>query len=177
MSTRVIAPSLEYEDAFLTMLADFETNEPQNAEWYAPARADFAAYVHGLLDEEQGQNLRRGWVACTHRWLLGPGEAIVGVARVRHHIDTLFLFRDGGHIGYDVAPSRRGCGFGHAALRAALAEANRLGLERVLIVTGATNLASRAVIERQGGELESIAFSEFWSEDLCRYWIQPARHA
>jgi predicted acetyltransferase len=66
--------------------------------------------------------------------------------------------------------------FGHAALRAALGEPERLRLARVLIVTGATNLASRAVIGRQGGELEAMAFSEFCKDELCRYWIALPRH-
>jgi len=176
MAIRVVAPSVEYRQAFLTMLADFDARSPHELEVYAPARTDFAGYVQSLSDEERGQNLRAGWVPCTHRWLLAPNETIVGVARLRHRIDTPFLFKDGGHIGYDVAPGQRGHGFGHAALRAALVEAGILGLERVLVVTGAANLASRAVIERQGGELETVSFSEFWHEDLCRYWITVERH-
>lgn len=57
------------------------------------------------------------------------------------------------------------------ALRAALAEAKAIGLQRVLLLTGANNAPSRSVIERQGGVLESIAFSAFWDEQLCRYWV------
>jgi len=91
---------------------------------------------------------------------------------LRHHIGTPFLASQGGHIGYDVAPSERGRGHGHAVLRAALAEARAIGLQRVLLYTGAGNAASRAVIERQGGELESIAYSAFWKEHLCKYWIE-----
>lgn len=158
------------------MLADFDKHDPHNTECYAPAEADFPAYVRTLLDEERGLNLRGGWVPCTHRWLLAPSGAIVGVARLRHRIDTPFLSKDGRHIGYDVPPSHRGQGFGHAALRAALAEAKHLGLRRVLLVTGVDNTASRVIIERQGGELESIAFSEFWGEQLCRYWVNLAQH-
>lgn len=176
MPISAIRPSVEHRDAFLAMLADFDARSPHDAAHYAPAKANFAAYVRSLWDEERGENLPEGWVPCTHRWLLAADEAIVGVARLRHRIDTPFLARDGGHIGYDVAPSRRGQGFGHAALRAALVEAEGLGLGRVLLVTGATNRASRAVIERQGGLLESIVYSEFWAEDLCRYWITLPRH-
>jgi predicted acetyltransferase len=169
-------PNAQSERAFLAMLADFEALDPSNAEFYARARIDFHAYVQSLLDEERGLNLRDGWVPYTHRWLCARGGEIVGVARLRHNIATPFLFKDGGHIGYDVAPSHRGKGFGHMALRVALAEAKRQQLDRVLLVTGEANAASRAVIERQGGVLESIGYSEFWDEQLSRYWINVPTH-
>ena len=173
MSVSVVPPSVEYERAFLAMLADFDALGPTNSEFYAPAKADFPAYVRSLLDEERGLNLREGWVPCTHRWLVAHGASeVVGVARLRHNVDTPFLAAHGGHIGYDVAPSHRRRGHGHIALRAALQEAASLGIPRVLLYTAENNIASRAVIERQGGELESVAFSEFWNEQLCTYWVK-----
>jgi predicted acetyltransferase len=57
-------------------------------------------------------------------------------------------------------------------LRAALVEARVVGLRRVLLYTAAANAASRAVIERQGGALESISYSAHWKEHLCKYWIE-----
>jgi predicted acetyltransferase len=81
MTVRAIAPSVEHKDAFLAMLADFDANDPHNTDFYAPARTDFAAYARSLLDEERGENLRAGWVPCTHRRLLTPTGTIVGVAR------------------------------------------------------------------------------------------------
>jgi len=171
MSARAVSPSEQYEQAFLEMLDDFDRNDPQNADFYAPARDGFAGYVRSLVDEERGRNLKAGWVPCTHRWLLSDTNQVVGVTRLRHRIDTPFLSESGGHIGYDVAPSSRGCGHGHLALRVAVLEASRLGIDRVLLYTAAGNAASRAVIERQGGVLERIAYSEFWNENLCTYWL------
>jgi len=122
MTASVVPPSIEYQLAFLAMLADFEERDPGNAEFYAPAKANFHAYVQSLKDEEHGIDLREGWVPCTHRWLVAPGGEVVGVARLRHNVDTPFLSAHGGHIGYDVAPGHRGQGYGHLALRAALVE-------------------------------------------------------
>jgi predicted acetyltransferase len=153
------------------MLDDFDQNDPHNADFYALAKNGFADYVRSLTDEENGRNLKAGWVPCTHRWLLTDANQVVGVTRVRHTIDTPFLRENGGHVGYDVAPSSRGCGHGHFALRAAILEASRLGIDRVLLYTAADNAASRAVIERQGGILERVAYSEFWNEQLCTYWL------
>ena len=175
MQPGAIAPTTHAESAFLAMLADFEASDPVNAVVYAPARADFAAYVEALVNEERGVGLRPGWVPCTHRWLIDPAGAIVAVVRLRHNIDTPFLAENGGHIGYDVAPRHRRKGYGHLALATALAEARRIGLTRVLLCAGQGNAASRAVIERGGGELESITYSEYWREHLCRYWVHVPR--
>jgi predicted acetyltransferase len=171
MNPIAVAPSIGHESAFLAMLTDFEAHDPENAEFYAAAKGHFPSYVRSLIDEEAGIHLKEGWVPCTHRWLMAPSGNLVGVTRLRHNIDTLFLAGHGGHIGYDVAPGHRRKGYGHLALRIALKEASALGLSRLLLFAAEDNLASRAVIERQGGELDSISFSEFYNERLCRYWI------
>lgn len=155
----------------MAMIDDFDRLDPVNGEFYEPARLNFAAYVQGLRDEECGVGLREGWVPCSQRWLVDGRGAVVGVTRVRHRIDTPFLWEYAGHIGYDVAPSHRGRGHGHDALQIGLAVARSIDLQRVLILTGEGNRASRRVIERQGGQLEAVAFSEFWGEQLCRYWV------
>jgi predicted acetyltransferase len=161
MNATPIKPSVEYKQEFLAMLEDFDKNGPHNTELYAPAKEDFAKYVQSLLDEEAGINLPEGYVTCTHRWLISePGE-VVGVTRLRHNIETPFLSENGGHIGYDVAPSQRCKGYGHLALQVALEEAKKLKLSRVLLTTGETNIASRAVIERAGGKLEKVFFRTF----------------
>jgi predicted acetyltransferase len=171
MNGVAVVPSVEYASAFLTMLDDFDTNDPYNTEFYAPARRNFGTYVQGLLDEEAGRNLPEGYVPCTHRWLVSPDGQVVGVTRLRHNIETPFLAQHGGHIGFDVAPSRRRKGYGHLALAVALREARRIGLGRVLLYAAEGNAPSRVTIERAGGELEGISFSEIWNEHLCKYWL------
>ena len=175
MSAVIAQPSTPHESAFLAMVADFETHDAEKAGFYAAAKQDFARYVQALLDEERGINLKEGRVPCTHRWLVEHSGSVVGVSRLRHHINTPFLASEGGHIGYDVAPSSRGRGYGHLALQAALAEARRLNIDRVLLFADESNEASRRVIERHSGELEDIAFSKHWNQRVCRYWIQVPR--
>jgi len=159
------------------MLDDFDRKDPHNKDFYAPARADFKAYVQGLRHEEPGVSLPEGYVSCSHRWLVLPPGDVVGVCRLRHRIDTQFLSQHGGHIGYDVAPSMRRHGYGHLAMAVALHEARRIGLTRVLLCAAEDNAASRAVIERAGGIHESTSYSEFWKERLSKYWVAVAAEA
>lgn len=166
-----VAPTVRLERAFMAMLDDFDAHDPDNGAFYAPARQDFVAYGQQLLDEEAGLRLREGFVPCTHRWLVTDAEQLLGVTRLRHHIDTPFLAESGGHIGYGVAPSYRRRGWGHFALTTALKEARQIGLTGVLLYMAEDNTASRATIVHAGGALESVRYSEFWKERLCKYWV------
>jgi predicted acetyltransferase len=58
-----------------------------------------------------------------------------------------------GHVGYSVVPWRRQRGYATRALALILPEAARRGLSHVDITTDPGNLASRKVIEANGGTL------------------------
>jgi predicted acetyltransferase len=51
-----------------------------------------------------------------------------------------------------VVPWKRGRGYASQALKLILAEARQVGLRRVFLVADEDNVASRRVIERNGGE-------------------------
>ncbi|WP_244918731.1 GNAT family N-acetyltransferase [Paenibacillus dendritiformis] len=50
-------------------------------------------------------------------------------------------------------------------LRLLLAEARRIGLREVLLTCDEDNMASRRVIEKNGGRLTGTA------DGICKYWI------
>ena len=58
-----------------------------------------------------------------------------------------------GHVGYSVVPWKRGRGYATRALALLLPDARKEGLEFVEITTDADNIASRKVIEANGGTL------------------------
>jgi predicted acetyltransferase len=58
-----------------------------------------------------------------------------------------------GHIGYSVVPWKRQRGYATRALQLLLPEARSEGLAYVELTTDADNIASRRVIEANGGEL------------------------
>lgn len=169
MNIAVSQPTVVLQNAFLQMLDDYDTHDPENGGHYASARADFGIYVQGKQDDEQGLI---GIVPCSHRWLVSGQGAIVGVVRVRHHINTDFLANEVGHIGYDVPPSHRGRGFGVAALQAGLEHARELGFGQVMLYADTDNPASWRTIERCGGVLEEECYSSYHGCLVRRYWIK-----
>jgi len=58
-----------------------------------------------------------------------------------------------GHIGYAVVPWKQRLGYAKSALRLMLPEAKAVGLAYVEIITDPNNIASRRVIEANGGIL------------------------
>ncbi|MEJ7705289.1 MAG: GNAT family N-acetyltransferase [Geodermatophilaceae bacterium] len=124
----------------------------------------FAEYVDELLAQpREGTPRPEGWVPWTTLWYV-EGEEYLGGLAIRHRL-TPHLLEYGGHVGYDVRRSARRRGHATAMLRQALPVARGLGLERILLTCDVGNIASRRVIEVNGGVLE----------DQCgvklRYWI------
>ena len=104
-------------------------------------------YIAGLADRIT--NPKPGRVPETVFWGVLNGE-YVGRVSLRHEL-TAGLEAWGGHIGYEVRPSARGRGYGHALLAGMLPYARTRGLERVLLHCDESNVASIRVIEGAGG--------------------------
>jgi predicted acetyltransferase len=87
----------------------------------------------------------------------------LGRISIRHRLNDALL-RKGGNIGYDVRPSARRRGHATAMLAAALPVAAGLGIEHARIDCDVTNIASRRVIEKNGGlfEKEEGGSLYFW---------------
>lgn len=114
--------------------------------WADPA--EFARYVQHLEGEARDQSPRRG-------------------GRVRHRL-TAHLREIGGHIGYDIRPSARQHGHATAMLAAALPVARSLGIDPALLTCDDDNIASRKVIEANGGTLEDHRHGK------ARYWVSTS---
>jgi predicted acetyltransferase len=96
-------------------------------------------------------------------WWVEQDEYLGRIA-VRHRL-TAQLREVGGHIGYDVRPSARRRGHATAMLRAALPVVRSLGINSALVTCDVDNVASRKVIERNGGVLEDQR------GDKLRFWV------
>jgi predicted acetyltransferase len=127
----------------------------------------FAAWVARLTAQaDTSRPAEAGRVHCTYRWIVESGRVLGGIA-LRHEFSD-FVWRTG-HIGYGIRPSARRRGLATWALGQILGEARRLGLDQVLIVCAAANVASAKTIERHGGVLEEIRATELGT--VRRYWI------
>jgi predicted acetyltransferase len=116
--------------------------------WTTPE--GFIAYLADLHSEALEETPRAYWlVPATTLWWMS-GTDYFGRLAIRHRLTPLLL-EAGGHIGYDVRPSARRRGYATAMLRAALPIAHSLGIDPALITCDDDNVASRRVIEANGG--------------------------
>ncbi len=127
----------------------------------------FAEFVDALRRESDPDAPRPAhWVPSTTWWWVDDDD-FLGRFVLRHRL-TARLRRNGGHIGYDVRPSARRNGHATAMLASVLPLARRRGLDRVLLTCASNNVASRRVIETNGGQWS------FEKEGMLGFWV-PTR--
>ena len=113
-----------------------------------------------------------GWkVPSTVYWLYADGVP-VGFGKVRHCL-TDALLREGGSMGYAIAPRFRGKGYGKALLCLLLEKAREMGIEKALLTIRLDNPASQAVALSNGGVISDR------NDKRVYIWIDtdPARRA
>ncbi|MDM4721561.1 GNAT family N-acetyltransferase [Micromonospora sp. WMMA1363] len=127
----------------------------------------FAAYVDWLRSQILEDSPRPdGYVPSTTLWWIQDDDYL-GRLAIRHRL-TPHLREFGGHIGYDVRPSARRRGHATAMLHAALPVACGLGIESALVTCDPDNVASRRVIEANGGIFEDQRGGKL------RFWVPTA---
>ena len=122
-----------------------------------------------LAAYHRGEQLPRTFVPSTFLVAEVDGT-IVGRASIRHALSPA-LERDGGHIGYGVLPAYRRRGHATAILQQSLVVVRSLGVGDVLLTCDDRNVGSAAVIERCGGELDSVIELAAGTRNR-RYWIR-----
>ena len=124
----------------------------------------FADYVRWVLDQSAEDTARPAqFVPSTTLWLVERDEYL-GRLGIRHRL-TQDLLERGGHIGYDVRASARRRGYATQMLRDARPVAHALGIDPALVTCDVTNVASRRVIEHNGGVLEDQR------GEKLRFWV------
>lgn len=172
----LITPDLRLKESFLAAMAEFaaegRTGDGSGIgrdleDWTGRWETDegFAAYVAEKVSERDGV-VDPDWVLCTNLWW-ADGDEYIGRMSIRHELND-WLSEVGGHIGYDVRRSRRGEGHATAMLAGALLIAHDLGVDPALLTCDDDNVASRVVIERNGGVLEDNRGGKL------RYWVPTA---
>ena len=142
----LVRPSLRYYGSFL--VADAESTAEGTGRGVTD-EVGFAALLARVEQYATGRALPHGRVRETMLWLV-DGDVYLGRISIRHEL-TDDLRRVGGHIGYDVRPSRRRQGLGTRMLALALPHAAALGVDPALVTCDDNNVPSRRMIERFGG--------------------------
>lgn len=159
------APDAGFQRSFLEALEEFRA-EGAWVDLDSLLMGDpdvFGRYVERVRAEALPDAPRPpGWVSATNLWYV-EGDEFLGRLSIRHQL-TESLRRVGGHIGYEVRPSARRRGYATDMLRRALPLARDLGIDPALVTCDTVNVASRKVIEHNGGRLaeEEGGKLRFW---------------
>jgi predicted acetyltransferase len=165
----LVLPAERYRESYLAAVAEFDAEGRSIMPNMAVSAPDFPAVLQRFADYRKGRNLPEGHVPSTAFWLV-EGARFLGQLSIRHRL-TPWLERMGGHIGYSIRPSVRGRGYGRLILRLALPEARRLGINPALVTCDATNIASRKIIEGNGGILANAEDPGNGQPPKLRYWV------
>lgn len=135
-------------------------NPVHSASW-----EEYRNWLKQCVDYEQGIGQPDWMVPETQFWFYVNGNP-TGVGRLRHRL-TPALLNGAGHIGYALAASFRGKGYGNILLKLLLAEAQKKGISEVRIRCQSQNLPSEKIIRYNGGILDK----EENGHKL--FWIRP----
>jgi predicted acetyltransferase len=164
----LVEPSLIYKNALLDAVREFH----EAGEYSIDAEqlgAKFDDLIARLAAAKDPANAPPGELPYEDFWLIEE-DTWIGKLTLRTTINDKYLHA-GGHIGYEIRPSQRQQGYGTALLRLGLEKARERGLHRVLLTCDETNIASRKVIENNGGQLENAVEVEGQTVLKMRYWI------
>ena len=149
-SGRLVLPEAAYKASYIDAAIEY-IRAGQRDLWHPDIlRANFDEYVQTLRDKESAP--LAGMVPATRYWLIIEGGIYAGELDLRHFLNE-DLRRFGGHIGYNIRPSLRRRGYGRLICRLGIAAARARGIGDILITCADDNIASRKIIEANGGVL------------------------
>jgi len=155
---------MEYREAFLH--ADEQPHGSSSLQNFH----SLDKWFEKVSKQEGEENLQSNRVPSSQFLSVEKGE-LIGFVNIRHRLNEELL-RESGHIGYSVHPNKRRQGYATKQLELALDEAQKLGLQKVLITCDKVNIASAKTIQKVGGVLEDEVVSSHTGEIVQRYWVE-----
>lgn len=162
-------PSIAYRDSFIQSVREFQAEGRHLRYDLNSITTDFGAFVQKLYDQKDRAKLKPGKVPGSDFWLVDNNE-FIGRLSLRYELNENLL-KVGGHIGYEIRPSKRRQGYGTEILRLGLEKARELDLHKVLVTCDEDNIGSKKIIEHNGGKLENAIEIEGDPVKKLRYWI------
>lgn len=167
--TFLTEPSDKYQETFLAGLREFHQEGRMLQYNFQIVSQDFERFLHNLRTQQDWTKLAPYVVPQRHFWLIDEDE-FIGILSLRCGPDETFI-RISGHVGYQIRPSKRRHGYGKELLRQGLQKAKELGFARVLLTCDEDNIASKKVIESNGGQFENAILVDGAPVKKLRYWI------
>lgn len=131
----------------------------------------FEEWIENLEKNKYEKNLPDSYSPYTLYLAIDNNNEIVGAIVIRwKQVPTLMTF--GGLIGYSVRPSQRGKGYASEMLKLALDKFENISIDNILITCKDFNLASKKVIEKNGGIFENTYINKDDGYTYLRYWIR-----
>jgi predicted acetyltransferase len=167
--TFLTEPSSKYLETFLAGLREFHQEGRMLQYNFQVVSQDFERFLHSLRAQQDQTKFVPHGIPQRHFWLIDDNE-FIGILSLRRGPDETFI-RISGHVGYQIRPSKRRRGYGRELLRQGLQKAKELGFTRVLLTCDEDNIASKKVIESNGGQFENAILVDGAPVKKLRYWI------
>lgn len=108
--------------------------------------------------------------ATTYFTIRESDNKIVGMVNLRHYLND-YLKKFGGHVGYGIRPLERRKGYAKIQLYLTLLEAQKLGIDKIMVDCVNTNEGSEKTIQALGGLFDKEVYEENMKVTLNNYWI------
>lgn len=134
-------------------------------------KLSFNDWIDDLEKNKYEKNLPESYSPHTLYLAINDNNKIVCAIGIRwKQVPVLMAF--GGLIGYSVRPSQRGKGYASEMLKLALDKFKNTNIENILITCKDFNIASKKVIEKNGGIFENTYSNDDDGYTYLRYWIK-----
>lgn len=118
---------------------------------YEMTFSEFKEWLKQQEHWDNGEDLPEGYVAQSIYWLY-DGVNPVGIGKIRHAL-TDDSRKNGGNIGYAISSLHRGKGYGGIILKLLLEEAQKIGVNEIILTIDKNNIPSKNICEKNGGVL------------------------
>jgi len=157
---QLVSLSACHVNALEVFLREFEESGDVLHGYFFDLSMSIKKVISTLEAWERGDELPDGWVP-NSTWFWENDGVLQGVINVRHCLSP-WLEKNGGHIGYSVAPSQRQQGVATSMLRSALIKCKELEIRRAMVICDSDNVGSVKAIEANNGVLEREEKGQRW---------------
>ncbi len=141
----LISPNKKYLEGntkYIEELFDIGELTKEEYESKVALRKDAESFLANLSKIKNGVDVHIFWLV--------DNEKFIGTFRLNANLNEK-LKESGGNVGYEIRPAEYGKGYGTKILRLGMEKAKELGMKTLHIDCREDNIASKRIIEKNGG--------------------------